>query len=252
MKQVLLYLSILLLSLDAMAGENTMAKQWKKANDCYQQKQYDSAIFYYQILLQQQASNASIYYNLGNAYYRKNQVADAVVQYERALFFKPQYKEAQENNLLAKSRIPNALKPIKDIFFVRWWHALTASHWANTWAIVTLLLLLTLASLILYGIVQKSFRYVAPQVFVLLPIAMFITLFLAYTAADHKTHCDLAVVNSPNATLNLSKSQSRVPEATTVKVTKQEGNGFWVTLPDNRSGWMRQSDLTFVHISTKK
>jgi hypothetical protein len=109
-----------------------------------------------------------------------------------------------------------------------------------------------LASLILYGIVQKSFRQIPPQVFVLLPIVIILTLFLAYTAAYHKTHCSLAVVNSTNATLNLSTSRSTVPEATTVAVTKQEGNGFWVTLPDNRSGWMRQSDLTFVHISTKK
>jgi hypothetical protein len=81
---------------------------------------------------------------------------------------------------------------------------------------------------------------------------MFITLFLAYTAAYHKTHCHLAVVNNPNATLKLSTSRSTVPEATTVSVTKQEGNGFWVTLPDNRSGWMRQSDLTFVHLAPKK
>lgn len=252
MKQVLLYLSILLFSMKAMAGENDMAKQWKKANEFYQQKQYDSAIFYYQILLQQQASNATIYYNLGNAYYRKNQVSDAVLQYERALFFKPQYTEAQENNLLAKSRIPNALKPIKEIFFVRWWHALTASHWANTWAVWSLILFLTLSFLILYKIVQKNFRPIPPQVFVLLPITIFITLFLAYTAAYHKTHCHLAVVNNPNATLKLSTSRSTVPEATTVSVTKQEGNGFWVTLPDNRSGWMCQSDLTFVHLAPKK
>lgn len=251
MKQLLLFLSFLLLSITSMAEQNKMPQLWKKANDYYLQKQYDSAISYYHSLLQQNPANPSLYYNLGNAYYRKNMVTEAVINYERALFFNPQYKEAQENNLLAKSRIPNAIKPIKDIFFVRWWQTLTSGHWANTWAVLGILLFLALASLIFYGILKNRLRQIAPQVFVLLPIIILIALFIAYKAAYNKNNCHLAVVNSKNAVLNNVKSTS-VPEATTVLVTKREGNGFLVTLPDNRTGWMRQSDLTFVQISTKK
>lgn len=251
MKQKLLLLSFLLLSISSIAGENSLGQLWKKANNFYLQKQYDSAIVYYQSIQQKEAANATVYYNLGNAYYRKNLVTEAVINYERALFLNPQYKEAQENNLLAKSRIPNAIKPIKDIFFVRWWQTLTAGNWANTWAVLSILLFLALAFLIFYGILKNRLRHIAPQVFVLLPIIILITLFLAYKAAYNKNNCKLAVVNSKNALINNGKSTS-VAEATTVLVTKKEGNGFLVTLPDNKTGWMRQSDLTFVQISTKK
>lgn len=251
MKQLLLNLSFLFVCIGAFANDTSINTLWKKANDFYLQKQYDSAIVYCQSIQQQHPTNASVYYNLGNAYYRKNIVTEAVLNYERALFLNPQYKEAKENNLLAKSRIPNAIKPIKDIFFVRWWDTITASNWANTWAILSIILFLGLAFLIFYGISKNRLHHIAPQLFIILPIINLILLFLAYIAAYNKNNCKLAVVNSKNALINNGKSTS-VPEATTVLITKQEGNGFLVTLPDNRTGWMRKSDLTFVHSTAKK
>lgn len=221
---------------------------WSRANNAYQQKQYDSAISYYQQLVKVQTQNPLVYYNLGNAFYKNNKVADAVLSYERALFYDPTLSNAQDNRLLAKSRIPNAIKQIPEIFFIRWWQQLTAAHTLTRWSILSLVLFLSFLTMILLRILRKSTFPV--QLYFILPLINSLMLICAFTAANRATHSKLAVVMANNATMtimpNSYKGQSLIPEATTVEIGEQKSNWIAVTLPDNRAGWMQISDLSFV------
>ena len=69
MKQLLLVVAFLSLALQSAADVPYNA-WWQKANRYYQQKQYDSAAYYYEKLSGLNPENEVIYYNLGNTYYR--------------------------------------------------------------------------------------------------------------------------------------------------------------------------------------
>ena len=58
----------------------------------------------YQTLLDEQP-DATLYYNLGNSRFKQGELAQAILNYERALRLKPNYKDAQYNLAFAQSRI---------------------------------------------------------------------------------------------------------------------------------------------------
>jgi tetratricopeptide (TPR) repeat protein len=222
---------------------------WQKANDFYQLKQYDSAASYYEKLAAQKPKNAVLYYNLGNTYYKLNQVGEAVLNYERALHLKPGYKEAEDNLILAQSRIPNRIQGGEDIFFVRWWQWLTQVNFGTCWAVISLLAFLGLLGLMLsgrLGWIQVSYRR---QVNITLGIVLLISLLLAYSSALRQESHE-AVVMQQDAPLTSgrggNKPQSLVPEGTTVKIEHEQEGWTEVRLPDGRKGWMQLSYLARI------
>lgn len=255
MKKIFFILSILLISILSHAELPNNNQYWKKANIAYQQKQFDSAIFYYGKVLKIQMHNSIVHYNLGNAYYKSNKVSQAVLCYERALFYQPNFGEAKDNLRLAKSRIPNSIKELPDIFFVQWWKGITSVNTTNIWAGLSVALFLLLLGIIFYSIYTKQQNRIPVQIYFIFPFIIVFFLFLSFTAVQRKTKCTLAVVMNQAAVLvkepNNYKGQSIVPEATTVTTEEIKGNWVSVTLPNNKTGWMQIAELKFVYQPTK-
>lgn len=235
------------------AGENNTT-YWNLGNKAYAQKQFDSAVFYYSKIVSRQPANALVYYNLGNAFYRSNMISNAVLNYERALLFNPSLQIAEDNLNLAKSRIPNALKQRPEIFFINWWKSSTAGDTATKWAVLSLLAFLSFLTLIFLNSQNKA--KIPGQVFLLMPVLIFILLLFSFTAANNANSCNKAVTMNPTTIMTLApndyKGQVIIPEATTVETGETKGNWIAVTLPDNREGWVQKAELTFVMPSIKK
>jgi tetratricopeptide (TPR) repeat protein len=223
-------------------------QSWKKANTFYQQKEYDSAARYFELIAASRPADPTVFYNLGNTYYRLNNIGYAVLNYERALKRKPDYKEAAENLLLAQSRIPGFIQPAQDIFFVTWWKLLTAPKSIMTWSVISLLLFIGLIGLLLYRRLNKQV-YIRPQYIGALTVCWLLSLFLAVSAARSLVSDIRAVVVSGNAYLSNKNSKGLVtlPVGTTVKVLSvNEAAAYEVELADNRSGYLQKDRLVIV------
>ncbi len=231
----------------ALFASGNYGTYWQKANSAYQQKNYDSAAYYYEKIAANKPTEATIYYNLGNAYYKLNKIGNAILNYQRALLLNPSDKNILDNLLLAQSRIPNRIPEAKDIFFVRWWKGLTAASSANTWATVSLVLFLLL---MLYAILNRLGK--SP---VNLPFQaraggwalLILLVIISFTAAMRKANSQLAVVMSSSNMMDKpgsGKAQS-IPEGTTIKLSATNARGNWqeVTLPDGKTGWMLKTDF---------
>ena len=72
-------------------------------------------------MIKQQPS-AALYYNLGNAYYRKNDITQAIIAYERALKLSPSDEDTRYNLQLAQAKTIDRLSSESDVFFMRWLH----------------------------------------------------------------------------------------------------------------------------------
>jgi hypothetical protein len=244
----LLYIPLLMLyAFSATAADNN-ALYWKRANEAYQHKQYDTAAAYYEQIVATGVSGTDLYFNLGNAYYKLNRIPDAVLQYERALFTDPANKKAAENLALTQSRITNRIQAPADIFFVRWWQSVTSSNNATAWAVVSLLCFLALLTAL--ALRRQGILSLPVQVYVFSGIFFIFFLVFAYTSALHKRSTRKAVVmteNTPMATEpGQAKTQRLIPQGTTVVVTSETGNWLMITLPDGRSGQMPRSAISFV------
>jgi len=235
----------------SIAAESYTA-QWQKGTSFYSQKDYDSAAYYFEQIAALQPHNADVYYNLGNAYYRLNKVAPAVLNYERALLINPDFTLAKENLLLAQNRINNAILPERDIFFMRWWHSATKATHANTFAVISLALFILFILLLLSNRLKKdTSRRLPPQVsgIIFFVFLCFITLALisGFNAVNHNSYvvmqADVPLMNSDLR----GKPLVLVPEGTTVRIIKED-KGEWaeVSLPDGRSGWIQVSTLNKI------
>jgi len=75
----------------------------QEANKAYTERNFQQAIKDYEALLHQGRSVA-LYYNLGNAYYRTDNITQAILNYERALRLSPGNSDIRFNLQLARSK----------------------------------------------------------------------------------------------------------------------------------------------------
>lgn len=78
---------------------------------------YASAIQIYESLLTK-GEAAEIYYNLGNSYYKTDDIAKAILNYERALLLQPGNADVRANLEIARSKTIDKVVSVPDIFFV--------------------------------------------------------------------------------------------------------------------------------------
>jgi tetratricopeptide (TPR) repeat protein len=124
-----------------------------EADSAYVRGQYQEAIKGYEALLKQGAS-ADLYYNLGNAYYRTENITRAVLNYERALLLSPSDRDIYFNLQLARSKTIDKITPEQEMFFVTWYRSLvnlaSVDGWART-ALLALALAIVLVLIYLFS-----------------------------------------------------------------------------------------------------
>ena len=112
--------------------------------------EYQQAITYYETLLKQGGS-ADLYYNLGNAYYRTENIPQAILNYERALLLSPGDRDIRFNLQIARSKTYDKIVPESEMFFVTWYRSLVSMMSVDGWARTALVALgLTIILLLVY------------------------------------------------------------------------------------------------------
>jgi len=104
----------------------------QQADSAYAKKNYREATTLYEAVLKGGVS-ATVYYNLGNAYYRLNDLPKAVLNYERALKYEPAFSDARYNLDVCRSKMSVPRDNATGMFFVLWFNRLVHSHSADFW-----------------------------------------------------------------------------------------------------------------------
>ena len=81
------------------------------ANRAYQEGRFQDAINGYLRLIADGYKNGHLYYNLGNAYFRTNQLGRAILYYERAHLQMPRDADLSFNLRYALDRTQDAISP---------------------------------------------------------------------------------------------------------------------------------------------
>ena len=246
-KTVTAVLLMLLLPLGAQAVTKA------EADSAYAQGHYQQAITDYQALLKQGAS-ADLYYNLGNAYYRSENITQAVLNYERALLLSPGDRDIRFNLQLARSKTIDKIVPESEMFFITWYHALvnlmSVDGWART-AIFSLALVIVL-----------SLVYLFSQPVWLRKIGVFggITLLVVFVLANvfasqqkqSLIHRKGAIVMSPSVTVKSTPAANGTDlfilhEGTKVTITDGSMRDWKeIRLADGKEGWIESKKIELI------
>ncbi len=75
---------------------------FQKGNESYEAGNFDQAIEEYEKIVDLRIKNSKVFYNLGNAYFRENQLGKAILNYRRALSLDPRDEDSIANLRFAK------------------------------------------------------------------------------------------------------------------------------------------------------
>lgn len=172
------------------------------ADSAYMHSDYVSAIQHYENLLKEKGESADIYYNLGNSYYKAENIAKAILNYERALLLKPGDNDIRFNLEMARNKTVDKVEPVNEIFFVTWIKSLMSLTGADSWgkiAIATFFLFILALALFIFGkqIGLKKIGFTSAIIFF---IAVLITNLFAYQQKEALNNRTNAIVIAPSVT----------------------------------------------------
>ncbi len=105
-----------------------------KANELYQQEKFEEAVQVYEQILEGGQHSVELYYNLGNAYYKLNQIAPAIYNYEKALLLDPNNSDVKNNLTFARNMMIDEIKEVPKVGFTHWLGGFTSVFHYDSWA----------------------------------------------------------------------------------------------------------------------
>lgn len=224
-----------------------------EGDSAYMRNDYASAIQIYENLLKQ-GEAAEVYYNLGNSYYKADDIAKAILNYERALLLQPGNADIRANLEVARSKTIDKVVSVPEIFFVSWTKSLINSLSIDAWAklgVVFFILLLVSLYLFFFSkqITGKKVGFIAGVVFL-----FFVVLSNVFAAEQKKQLTDRneAIVLSPSVTVRSTPSESGTSlfilhEGRKVEI-KDNSMREWkeIRLEDGKVGWVPASTIEVI------
>ena len=243
--------AIVLLLLLAPMAANAATKA--EADSAYVNGNYQKAITQYESLLKQGAS-AEIYYNLGNAYYRTENITRAVLNYERALLLSPGDGDIRFNLQIARSKTIDKIVPESEMFFVTWYRSLvnmmSVDGWGRT-ALVSLALVIVLFLVYLFSArvwMQKVGFFGGGVLLVLFVVSNF----FAWQQRQNLLYRQGAIVVAPSVNVKSTPAQNGTDlfilhEGTKVIITDGSmKNWREVRLADGKKGWIESKKIEVI------
>lgn len=248
MKKYILLSFIVFFSLSVLAKDSILV-----ANDLYKKGQYEKAIDIYLKMLPEGNESPEIYYNIGNAYYKNEQISKAILYYERALLIQPNFDNARFNLEMAQSKTIDKINKQDSFFLKRWFDSIANIKSSNSWAAMSIVLfILCLGLLFLYAfskilLLRKVSFYTAAFLLILSLSGML----MSKRQKDKVEKREYAIIMSSSVTVKNSPDDSGTTtfvlhEGTKVKISKILDIWVEIILEDGNVGWMLSEDLEII------
>lgn len=218
---------------------------FEKANKVYQTEDYSKAITLYQSVLDQGLASSELYFNLGNAYYKTNQMAAAIYHYEKALILNPSNQDAKINLSYANRSIIDSIKIIPKSIFEKFNDTVLSMFSYNSWAkiAVSLSLIAGLLWMLFFFTTQpavKKLHFTLAIVFTFVCLVSLIITHRQYNRAVNTIYAiiftdEVEVKNAPRKSAN---EIFTLHEGTKVKVLDKVGDWQKVKIADGQVGWL--------------
>ena len=220
------------------------AQAFQKAEEAYINGNYDEAINLYEEALSE-GESSELYYNLGNAYYKKDEIASAILNYERALLLAPGNGDIRFNLEMSKTKLTDRIEPIETFFLVKWYHDLQDVQSSNGWAKTgVLFFVLLIACLFLFFFskvtVFRKISFFAGLVFIV--VILFTNIF-AFNQKNKLSQKKYAIVFEPAVTVKSSprpdgKELFVIHEGIKVYIKSTLNDWGEIELEDGNVGWI--------------
>ncbi len=234
-----------------LAGE--LENLFAKGNDYYLKGNYEETINIFESIVEKGFEGKSLYYNLGNAYFRVGKLGLAILYYEKAKKLAPSDEDINYNLAFADSKIVDKIETLPRFFIFDWWENLLALLSVSGWTYLSYFFyLLTLISIACYYFArslktQRISFYGGIAVLFLLVIS---TLLLVVNY-NREVNVRYAVITNQEAVTKFSPDQNSkdafiVHEGLKVKAEDTLNDWTKIKLIDGKVGWVKNNNLKII------
>ncbi|QHI37681.1 Photosystem I assembly protein Ycf3 [Kordia antarctica] len=250
MKIKITYMFLVFISSFALAFGQDNTALFDAANKAYNDGNYAEAIVNYKSILETENHSAAIYYNLGNAYYKRNEIGPSVYYFEKALQLSPNDTDILNNLAYAKNMTIDAIEALPKTQLSKFVGNITGTFTYNQWAWIAVICgFLCVISFLLY---QFAYQTLKKRIYFIVSFITFLfilgTVAIAYQQYGKVQKDRPAIIFATETTVkaepNLrSDAVFVLHEGTKVQVLDTIDSWKKIQLIDGKTGWIVAEDV---------
>ena len=247
MKVSACFIAILCSAVSAASSFAQAEGDFTRANQEYAQGHFKEAISGYEALIRAGQLSATLFYDLGNAYFRTGDFGRAILNYERALALERHHPEATANLQIARDEA-HALE-IQPSGPERYLQFASVNQYSIAAATAFWLAIIAMFALIFTR--RRLARAIAVSICCLLMLA--VAVYAIFTLERGSKGQALAVVTGKDvqarlATADTANSVLALPTGSEIKILSTRGDWIYAALPNNLRGWIPAKNAEQVRL----
>jgi tetratricopeptide (TPR) repeat protein len=248
---ILIIITVLPLTLSAQGGKELPETKFREAGVLYSSGKYKEALDKWLELYNSGLRSASLDYNIGNSYFKMNNVPGSILFYERALLLKPSAENIRYNLQIARALVVDKFAEIPELFFITWFNFVSLSLSSNIWAAISI------ASFVLCLLFISLYFYTSRYKYKVLGfwLGLFLLLLSGTSYSFSSRNSTLVynnnkaiifspVVNGKSSPDNSGNDLFVIHEGTKVIVGEKVSDWYEIKLSDGNKGWVPTNCLT--------
>ena len=223
---------------------------FNKATELYNDGHYSEAIDNYRQILDNGQHSASLYFNLGNCYYKLNAIGPSIYYYEKALILDPGNAEIQNNLAFAQNMRLDAIEEMPKTEVSRIYSSVVGMFTSDQWAYLAVgLILLFVLAYMAYYLLRSANQKRAAFISSMLSLALcLICVLFAYLNHQQNKNDDPAIVFAKEVNVNAepnanSSTVFTIHEGTKVNVLDELDQWRRIRIADGQTGWLQVDSI---------
>lgn len=235
--------AIVCLPTAGFAQIETAVQAFDEGNEQYRTGNYQEALAAYEQAIAGGYASGALLYNMGNAYYRLDELGQAIRYYEKARLLIPQNDELLHNLEIAKAKAVDQFSSLPTPAWMNWWYTMLERSGGRWLFWIGFLLYLAAIAIIIY-----RFKFAPRDPWVRRARAIVVLLCLvllaaAFTASMQSVETRQAVVLSERVDLRETPaadgfSETAIHEGVVVDVLQESDTWIEIRLPNGGRGWV--------------
>ena len=223
-----------------------------EANKALIAENYDDAIVKYESILKDGYESAELYYNLGNAYYRSEQLGKSIWAYSNALVIAPRNRDVAHNLAIANAQIVDRIEMPKSFIFITFYRLFKSIMTTYEWILIGSFLIFIKSihfSVMKFGLFGGKMYKMTSTILISLIILVHIFSLDSYIDKQRKNSA-VVISNNVNAYSGPFYGSSsilfQINEGIKVDISNQQKDWLEIILIDGKKGWIPSESVWFM------
>ncbi len=233
--------------------QSAVASEWdsyfNEGNKAYKEGKYEESVNFYLKIIENNVESGEVFFNLGNAYYKLDEIGRAILYYEKAEKYLAGDEALQQNLQIARLKIIDEIEPIPKLFLTNWWEKLTHFLSLENLGWLTIFLFVFFVIFVSFNILLRR-RFLLKIVLISGILLSLVLIFYSSRIYEFETtkfgvifDKKISVVSEPG----LGASELFIlHEGTKVKINRNIDDWYEISIADGKTGWCKSYSVGII------